>query len=161
MARSPSCGRWDCPHDGAGVKIPAVLADLPRPLYFFDGHCVLCSRFVAFCLKRDPRGRLKFASAQSATGTRVVTALGLPEDTLDRTILLLDGDDVLARSAAVLRALRYVEGPARLLQPLALVPAFFRDPLYDLIARNRIRWFGRRDTCLVPSPDTRSRFIDL
>lgn len=143
------------------MKIPAALADLPQPLYFFDGYCVLCSRFVAFCLKRDPRGRLTFASAQSATGTRVVRALGLPADTLDRTILLLDGGEVLARSAAVLRALRYLEGPARLLQPLILLPAFLRDPLYDLVARNRIRWFGRRDTCLIPSPETRNRFIDL
>lgn len=143
------------------MKIPAALADLPRPLYFFDGHCVLCSRFVAFCLKRDPQGRLKFASAQSTTGTRVVEALGLPEDMLDRTILLLDGEEVLARSAAVLRALRYLEGPVRLLRPLILLPAFLRDPLYDLVARNRIRWFGRRDACLVPSPQMRSRFIDL
>lgn len=143
------------------MKIPAALADLPQPLYFFDGHCVLCSRFVAFCLKRDPRGRLKFASTQSATGIRVVAALGLPGDTLDRTILLLDDDEVLARSAAVLRALRYLEGPARLLRPLILLPAFLRDPLYDLVARNRIRWFGRHDTCLVPSPETHRRFIDL
>jgi predicted DCC family thiol-disulfide oxidoreductase YuxK len=143
------------------VKAPAALADLPRPLYFFDGHCVLCSRFVAFCLKHDPQGRLKFASSQSATGTRVVEALGLPENTLDRTILLLDGDAIYARSTAVLRALRYLEGPIRWLKPLLLLPAFLRDPLYDLVARNRIRWFGRLDACLVPSPETRSRFIDL
>lgn len=143
------------------MKAPATLADLPRPLYFFDGHCVLCSRFVAFCLKHDPQGQLKFASSQSATGIRVVEALGLPEDTLDRTILLLDGDRVYARSAAVLRALRHLQGRVRWLQPLILVPAFLRDPLYDLVARNRIRWFGRLDACLLPSPQTRSRFIDL
>lgn len=143
------------------MKAPAALADLPRPLYFFDGHCVLCSRFVAFCLKHDPQGRLKFASSQSATGTRVVEVLGLPENTLDRTILLLDGDAIYARSTAVLRALRYLEGPIRWLKPLLLLPAFLRDPLYDLVARNRIRWFGRLDACLVPSPQTRSRFIDL
>ncbi len=143
------------------MKAPAALADLPRPLYFFDGHCVLCSRFVAFCLKHDPQGRLKFASSQSATGTRVVEVLGLPENTLDRTILMLDGDAIYARSTAVLRALRYLEGPIRWLKPLLLLPAFLRDPLYDLVARNRIRWFGRLDACLVPSPQTRSRFIDL
>lgn len=143
------------------MKAPAALADLPRPLYFFDGRCVLCSRFVAFCLKHDPQGRLKFASSQSATGTRVVEALGLPENTLDRTILLLDGDAIYARSTAVLRALRHLEGPVRWLKPLLLLPAFLRDPLYDLVARNRIRWFGRLDACLVPSPETRSRFIDL
>lgn len=143
------------------MKLPEGLSDLPQPLYFFDGRCVLCSRFVAFCLKRDPDGHLKFASAQSAVGRRVLTALGLPDDTLDQTILLLEDDVVHTRSTAVLRALRHLKGPARWLHPLILVPKFLRDPLYDIVARNRIRWFGRLDACLVPSAETRNRFIDL
>jgi predicted DCC family thiol-disulfide oxidoreductase YuxK len=137
------------------------LADLPRPLYIFDGYCVLCSGFVAFCLAGDPGGRLRFASAQSALGRRVLTAFGLPHDTFDRTILSLDGDQVYARSAAVLRALHYLRGPVRCLWPLLVVPALFRDPLYDVVARNRYRWFGRRPACFVPTPETRDRFIDL
>jgi predicted DCC family thiol-disulfide oxidoreductase YuxK len=143
------------------VKLPAALGDLPQPLYFFDGQCVLCSRFVAFCLKRDPGGRLKFASAQSDLGQRVILALGLPGDTLDRTILLLEDGEVHSRSTAALRALRHLTGPARWLYPLILVPTFLRDPVYDVVARNRIRWFGRLDSCLVPTPQTRDRFIDL
>jgi predicted DCC family thiol-disulfide oxidoreductase YuxK len=93
--------------------LPAALGDLPRPLYFFDGYCVLCSGFVAFCLARDPDGRLKFASTQSALGQRVLAELGLPDGTFDRTILLLDDEDVHRRSAAVLHALRYLRGPVR------------------------------------------------
>jgi predicted DCC family thiol-disulfide oxidoreductase YuxK len=143
------------------MKAPAALADLPRPLYFFDGHCVLCSRFVAFCIARDSYAHLKFASAQSETGRRVVEALGLPADTLDRTILLLEGDSIHTRSTAVLRALRHLGGASRLLYPLILVPKILRDPIYDLVARNRFRWFGRLDACLVPSPQIRNRFIDL
>jgi predicted DCC family thiol-disulfide oxidoreductase YuxK len=143
------------------MKAPATLGELPRPLYFFDGYCVLCSSFVAFCLKRDPAGRLKFASAQSSLGRRVLDALGLPRETLDRTILLLDGDRVYSRSTAVLRSLRHLRGPVKGLMALLLVPAFIRNPLYDLIARNRYKWFRRRDTCFVPTPETRSRFIDL
>ena len=143
------------------MKRPAALGDLPQPLYFFDGYCVLCSRFVAFCLKRDPEGRLKFASAQSGLGRRVLSDLRLPNDTLDRTILLLEGDRVYTRSTAALRAVRHLEGPARWLYPLILVPTILRDPIYDWIARNRIRWFGRLESCLVPSPQTRDRFIDL
>jgi predicted DCC family thiol-disulfide oxidoreductase YuxK len=130
-------------------------------VYFFDGYCVLCSGFVAFCLARDPAGELKFASAQSALGQRVLTALDLPDGTLDRTILLLDGDEVYLRSTAVLRALRHLRGPVRWLQPLLAVPAFVRDPIYDVVARNRYRWFGRRSACFVPTPETRPRFIDL
>ena len=143
------------------MKAPASLGDLPRPLYFFDGYCVLCSRFVAFCLPRDPNGRLKFASSQSSLGRRALAALNLPADTLDRTILLFDGEEVYERSTAVLRSLRYLDGPVRLLRSLLIVPAFIRDPVYDVIARNRYRWFGRRTTCFVPTPATRARFIDL
>jgi predicted DCC family thiol-disulfide oxidoreductase YuxK len=61
----------------------------------------------------------------------------------------------------VLRSLRHLRGPVRWLRPLLLIPAFLRDPLYDLIARNRYRWFGRRPNCFVPAPRTRDRFIDL
>ncbi len=143
------------------MKAPAVLVDLPRPLYFFDGHCVLCSGFVAFCLARDPAGRLKFASTQSAVGRRVLAALGMPDGTFERTILLPDGEDVYVRSTAVLRSLRHLRGAVRWLKPLLWVPAFLRDPLYDLVARNRYRWFGRRLTCFAPTPQTRDRFIDL
>jgi len=143
------------------VRLPAALGDLPKPLYFFDGYCVLCSRFVRFCLARDPEARLKFASAQSALGRRVLETLGLPDSTLQRTILLLDGDTVYMRSAAVLRALRYLRGPVRWLRPLVLLPAWLRDPAYDLIARNRYRWFGQRSSCFVPAAATRDRFIDL
>jgi predicted DCC family thiol-disulfide oxidoreductase YuxK len=143
------------------VKLPAALGDLPQPLCFFDGYCVLCSGFVAFCLARDPGGRLKFASAQSALGRRVLAALGLPDNTFQRTILLLESGEVHVRSAAVLRALRYLEGPVRWLRPLELAPAPLRDPIYDLIARNRYRWFGQRPACFVPTAATRDRFIDL
>lgn len=141
--------------------LPAALTALPQPLYFFDGECVLCSRFVAFCLNRDPDGLLKFASAQSTLGRRVLLGLGLPDDTLDRTILLIEDGRVYTRSTAALRALRHLQGPARLLYPLVLLPKILRDPVYDIIARNRIRWFGRLNSCLVPTPQTRDRFIDL
>lgn len=143
------------------MKVPESLADLPQPLYFFDGYCVLCSSFVQFCFRHDGDGALKFASAQSPSGIRVLGALGLPANTLDRTILLLDGDEVFSRSAAVLRSLRHLRGWPRWLVPLRWVPSFIRDPIYDLVARNRYRWFGQRSTCFVPTAETRARFIDL
>ncbi len=143
------------------MKLPGSLADLPQPLYFFDGYCVLCSGFVQFCFAHDGDGRLKFASAQSLLGQRVLAALGLPGDTLDRTILLIEDNEVFSQSTAVLRSLRHLRGWPRWLAPLRIVPRFIRDPLYDLIARNRYDWFGRRSTCFVPTPETRTRFIGL
>jgi predicted DCC family thiol-disulfide oxidoreductase YuxK len=143
------------------VILPASLGDLPQPVYFFDGHCVLCSGFVQFCLEHDGDGVLLFASAQSSLGTHVVSALGLPASTLDRTILLVEDGRVFCQSTAVLHALQHLRGWPRLLAPLRWVPRFIRDPLYDLVARHRYRWFGRRAACFVPEAATRQRFLDL
>jgi predicted DCC family thiol-disulfide oxidoreductase YuxK len=145
----------------ARVTLPESLADLPQPLYFFDGYCVLCSGFVQFCFEHDGDRQLKFASAQSPLGARVLDALGLPAGTLDRTILLVEHDAVFSQSTAVLRALDHLRGWPRWLLPLRRVPRFIRDPIYDLVARHRYRWFGRRSACFVPTAETRARFIDL
>jgi predicted DCC family thiol-disulfide oxidoreductase YuxK len=96
------------------VKLPGSLADLPQPLYFFDGYCVLCSGFVQFCFRHDGDGTLKFASAQSPLGVRLLKTLGLPTETLDRTILLVEGDEVFSQSTAVLRSLRHLSGWPRI-----------------------------------------------
>ena len=143
------------------MKLPESLADLPQPLYFFDGYCVLCSGFVQFCFRHDGDGTLKFASAQSPLGARLLETLGLPTETLERTILLVERDEVFSQSTAILRSLRHLRGWPRWLVPLRWVPRFIRDPIYDLIARNRYKWFGRRPACFVPTPETRARFIDL
>lgn len=143
------------------MKLPAQLGDLPQPLYLFDGYCVLCSGFVDFCLRHDGDGRLRFASTQSVLGQHVAQSLGLTPGTLDRTILLIEDDQAFLRSTAALRALRHLRGWPRWLQPLLKAPAFVRDPVYDLVARNRYRWFGHRPSCHVPTPQTRDRFIDL
>lgn len=143
------------------MKLPESLADLPQPLYIFDGYCVLCGGFVQFCFRHDGDGTLKFASAQSPLGARLLQTLGLPTETLDRTILLVEGDEVFSQSTAILRSLRHLRGWPRWLVPLRWVPRFVRDPIYDLIARNRYKWFGRHSACFAPTPETRARFIDL
>jgi predicted DCC family thiol-disulfide oxidoreductase YuxK len=143
------------------MKIPAALASLPQPIYFFDGYCVLCSGFVNFCLKHDGDGQLKFATTQSVLGQHVAHALKLPVGTLDRTVLLVEGGEAYLRSSAALRSLAHLKGWPRWLRPLKAIPAFLRDPVYDLVARNRYRWFGHRPSCHLPTPQTRDRFVDL
>ena len=107
--------------------------------------------------RRAPQVRQRTVGPRQAGPRRPRPA----HDTLDRTILLLEDGKVYTRSTAALRALRHLTGPARGLFPLILLPKILRDPIYDIVARNRIRWFGRLDSCLVPSPQTRDRFIDL
>jgi predicted DCC family thiol-disulfide oxidoreductase YuxK len=145
----------------AEIPVPPSFAALPQPLYIFDGICVLCSGFVRFWLARDRDGVMRFAPAQSSTGQRMLEALGLPDDFYDRSIVLIDDGRAWFGSTAVLRALRHLPVPWRWLRLLLLLPTALRDPLYRLVARNRYRWFGKRAACLVPSPDTRARFIDL
>ena len=143
------------------MKVPPPLANLPQPLYFFDGYCVLCSGFVNFCLEHDGDGQLRFATTQSLLGQRVAQALGLPVGTLDRTILLIEDNQAFLRSSAALRSLRHLKGWPRWLQLFRAIPAILRDPVYDLVARNRYRWFGYRPSCHLPTAQTRDRFVDL
>jgi predicted DCC family thiol-disulfide oxidoreductase YuxK len=143
------------------LPLPTSQAALPQPLYIFDGVCVLCSGFVRFWLARDPEGVMRFASAQSATGRQVLEALGLPDDFYDRSIVLIEDGHAWFGSTGVLRALGHLPAPWRWLRLLLTVPRVVRDPLYRVVARNRYRWFGRHESCLMPTPEMRGRFLDL
>ena len=128
------------------------------PIVFFDGFCNLCTGAVRFIIARDPHARFRFASLDShAARTRLGPAL----DTQPDSVLLLDADGLHARSAAALRIARGLRGPWPLLARAAsLVPRALRDRVYDLVARRRYRWFGQRDSCLVPTPALQARFLD-
>jgi predicted DCC family thiol-disulfide oxidoreductase YuxK len=125
----------------------------------FDGECNLCSGAVAFVLRRDRSGAFRFASLQSPAGRALLRRHGRSTSSLS-TVVLIDGDRVLLRSDAVLEVARRLGGAWPLLYGLLLVPRALRDRLYDVIARRRRRWFGRRETCLLPTPEVADRFID-
>jgi len=128
------------------------------PIVVFDGVCNLCSRWVRFVLAHDRPGRFRFAAMQSEAGRRLLARHGLdPEDPV--SLLLVEGGGAYTDSEAIIRVLAAFSGPWRFAEGLRLVPAFVRDPLYRLVARNRYRWFGRRDACVVPSPDVAERFL--
>jgi len=127
------------------------------PVIYFDGYCGLCNGFVDFVLARDRARRFRFAPLQ---GTRARARFGDPGDVDPATILLEEGDQVFERSTAALRIIAALGGVWRLAGLLRLVPRFIRDAVYDWIARNRYGWFGKRDTCRLPSPEERSVFLD-
>jgi predicted DCC family thiol-disulfide oxidoreductase YuxK len=131
----------------------------PHPIVLFDGVCNLCNASVDFLIRHDPHARLRFASLQSDLARRLLPAHGLDPGVLS-SIVLLDGGRAYTRSAAALRIARRL----RLLSPLAylgaVLPPPLRDGLYDAIAIHRYRWFGKRDTCRLPTPEERSRFLD-
>jgi predicted DCC family thiol-disulfide oxidoreductase YuxK len=129
---------------------PAVL--------LFDGVCNLCNGTVRFVAERDPVGRFHFAALQSDKGRELLARCGLPLDALD-TFVLVEGDRCWTRSDAALRVARGLSGAWPLLAVLRLVPRFLRDRVYGWVAGHRYAWFGKQESCMVPSPELRSRFL--
>ena len=130
-----------------------------KPIVLFDGYCNLCSSSVVFVLKRERGDVFRFASLQSDFASRLLSDMGMEEDVPD-SVVLVESGKVYTRSTAALlmaRRLRFI-WPA--LYVFILVPKFIRDPVYDWIARNRYRWFGKRSSCFVPNQDVRHKFLD-
>lgn len=135
----------------------------PSPhLVLYDGRCPLCHRVVRFLLRADPDRRLCFAPLQGETGGRVRDYHGFPDD-LATLVYVRDfgmsSEQVLFKSSAVLGPLADLGFVWWALSLLRVVPRPLRDLLYDWVARNRSRWFGRYDSCPLPSPAERSRFL--
>jgi predicted DCC family thiol-disulfide oxidoreductase YuxK len=127
----------------------------------FDGDCNLCNGFVQFVIPRDPGGRFRFAPLKSEVAIRLLRESGAHDlaggDV--STVVLIERGRHFVRSAAVLRIARGLRFPWPLMYGLVIVPRPLRDWAYGVIARNRFRWFGERDRCLVPGPETANRFL--
>lgn len=135
-----------------------TLNRVTEPVLLFDGVCNLCNGTVDFLMRRDHRQVLRFASLQSDAAHQLLQKAGGTAATLDSVVLVHEGQ-VHLRSTAVLRTLRLLGLPWALAYALIVVPRPLRDAAYRLIARNRYRWFGRHDTCRIPTPEERARFL--
>ena len=138
----------------------------PHPIVFYDGVCGLCNRLVQFLLKHDRDGRLRFASLQSDFAAKVLQRHGFDPKDLDTLHVVENYDQpserVLQRSDAVLRAWRELGGIWSVLASLSrIIPRPLRDLVYRFVAQNRYRVFGKYDTCMLPDPEQRSRFLDV
>jgi predicted DCC family thiol-disulfide oxidoreductase YuxK len=125
----------------------------------FDGLCNLCAGSVRFVLERDPAGVFDFASLQSRAAREVLAEAGARADLPD-SIVLVDSEGTHLRSEAALRIAARLRQPWPALAVLRILPRRLRDAVYDVVARHRYRWFGKRDTCLLPTPEIRKRFLD-
>jgi predicted DCC family thiol-disulfide oxidoreductase YuxK len=130
-----------------------------HPILLFDGVCNLCSGAVQFVIRRDPGARFRFASLQSETGQRYLDKLPIDRRALD-SVILVEGGRWFQESDAVLRVARHLGGAWKALTVFRLVPRPVRDWAYRLVARNRYRWFGRKEICWLPTPELRRRFLD-
>ena len=133
-----------------------------RPLILFDGVCNLCNAAVRWVIERDGEARFDFASLQSSAARRELEGVlkGEEIDALPDSIVLVDTDGVHVRSAAALRIVRALGYPWALLRLGAVLPRPVRDAVYNWVARNRYRWFGRQDVCMTPAAEVADRFLD-
>lgn len=135
-----------------------VDSDLNFPVILFDGVCNLCNASVQWVLKRDHKGRFRFAALQSETGQQILARFGLDQESFN-TVVLLDGDRLFTRSDAAFEIARRLGAPWSWLAALRWMPKRLRDTAYDWVARHRYRWFGRRESCMLPRPEWKERFI--
>lgn len=132
---------------------------IDKPIIFFDGVCNLCNSSIQFIIKRDVRENFVFSSLQSRNAQKYLSDDLSSEKNL-KSIVLKAGDKTLVKSGAVLTIARNLPGLWPLLYVFILVPRFIRDWVYDVIAKNRYKWFGKKDQCMIPSPELKRRFID-
>ena len=126
-------------------------------IILFDGECNFCDHSVQFIIKRDPKGYFKFASQQSDIGKKLLKQSGIPED--GDSFVLIDRGDSYCKSSAALRICRNLQGMWKVFYYLLIVPRPIRDFFYGIIANNRYKWFGKKDSCMLPSPEIRNRFL--
>jgi predicted DCC family thiol-disulfide oxidoreductase YuxK len=130
-----------------------------NPVILFDGICNLCNNSVQFVIRRDRAKQFRFASLQSEYGKQFLAIHQLPQTDYN-SFILFENNTVFTRSTAALKVVRKLNGGWPVLYTLIVVPRFLRDFLYDLIARNRYRWFGKRETCWVPTLELKNLFFD-
>lgn len=135
------------------------MGELSAPLILFDGVCNFCCFWIQFLIRRDPDRQFHFAALQSSAGQGALRRLGLSADNLT-TMILVEGNRHYAKSSAALRIARRMGGLWPLLFVFIAIPAPVRDFFYDFIARNRTRWFGKRESCMIPTAEVKERFLE-
>ena len=128
------------------------------PILLFDGQCNLCNAWVQYVVKRDPSSTIRFASLQSGAGRRLLEEHKIDANYID-SLVLFEEERFSVSSNAALRTLSYFDGWERHLIFLSVVPRSLRDLVYRFIAKNRYKWFGRREQCMVPTAELSKRFL--
>jgi predicted DCC family thiol-disulfide oxidoreductase YuxK len=127
-------------------------------IILFDGICNFCNASVQFIIKRDPQAHFRFASLQSEVGKKMLTKYKIPQDM--NSFIFIDGAKYYTKSSAALTVCKHLKGFWKWFYVFILVPRPIRDCLYHFIARNRYKWFGKKESCMIPTSDIRNRFLE-
>lgn len=127
-------------------------------IILFDGVCNFCNTAINFVLKQDKKGIFRFAPLQSETGQSLLNRYNLSTKEFD-SFVLIDNGKVYKKSAASLQVMNKLPWYWKEVQLFRIIPTVFRDAIYDFIAKNRYKWFGKKDQCMIPTPEMRNRFL--
>ena len=130
----------------------------PVKIILFDGVCNFCNYWVNFIIDRDIKNQFKFASLQSKKGIELLEKFNLPKDDFD-SFILISNKRVLKKSQAAFEIARHISGCLRLFVPIKILPTFLTDFVYDIIAKNRYKLFGKKEACRIPTLEERNRFL--
>lgn len=133
--------------------------ELNYKIVLFDGECNLCDRSINFIIAKDKKDAFRFATIQSDAGRSLLEQYQLDLNTSD-SVLLIDKNRLFEKSTALLKIIRSLSGAYPLLYILIFLPKCFRDLFYDLVAKNRYKWFGKKDSCVIPRTDIEYKFLN-
>jgi predicted DCC family thiol-disulfide oxidoreductase YuxK len=140
-----------------------VINGIPKDkqLILFDGVCNLCNSSVLFVIKRDYKNKFLFAPLQSEIGQKLISKFNIDTNKTD-SILLYNPDleSLKYKSSAALHIAKQLGFPTFLMSVFFIVPTFIRNWVYDFIAKNRYKWFGKKESCMIPTPELKAKFIE-
>ncbi len=132
---------------------------IENPVILFDGVCNFCNYWMNFAIKRDKYNQLRFAPLQGEAAKQLLPKYQL-NPTLLSSVIFIDKGKAYTQSSAALRICKYLNGGWKIFYGLIIIPKFIRDFFYNIIARNRYKWFGKKESCMVPTPELRARFLE-
>ena len=132
---------------------------MDKPIILFDGVCNLCDSAVQFIIRRDKKNTFLFASLQSEMGQRILAQYNFPVDELN-SFILVENNKAYTRSTGALKVVKKLKGLWPLLYGFMIVPKFIRNWVYNWVGRNRYKWFGKKEECMIPTPELKARFLN-
>lgn len=129
-----------------------------KSIVFFDGVCNLCNSSIDFIIRNDANNRFLVGALQDELSKQILSEYDVDPNYLD-SLVLLEDNQIFYKSTAALKIAKNLSGITPLLYPFIVLPKFLRDPVYDWIARNRYKWFGKKSTCRLPTPEEKSKFL--
>ena len=130
-----------------------------KQLILFDGICNLCNASVLYVIKHDKANRFMFAPLQSEVGRQIIQKFNVDPTKTDSILLYSEEKGLTVKSTAALHIAKHLSFPRSLMTVFFIVPTFIRNWVYDFVAKNRYKWYGKKDACMIPTPELKAKFL--